>query len=120
MDLYAKPKTFILKTGSEFNSLIPKGDIEYDQSIITKVIFTDKTAPKDIELIDVDADGDGAVVAWLHQTVFYISSQIPRQKIIANNNCSNMFNSNKVCEDYLCNIKEFDFTNLVSQVNFYW
>lgn len=115
LDLYARPKTFVLKTGSEFNSLIPKENNKYDWSLITKIIFTDKIAPENADLIDVDADGDGAVVAWLDQTTFYISSQIPGQKIIANSDCSNMFNSDRVCEDYLSCIEEFDFTNLDTQ-----
>lgn len=115
LDLYARPRTFVLKTGSEFNSLIPKENNKYDWSLITKIIFTDKIAPENADLIDVDADGDGAVVAWLDQTTFYISSQIPGQKIIANSDCSNMFNSDRVCEDYLSCIEEFDFTNLDTQ-----
>ena len=46
LDLYARPKTFVLKTGSEFNSLIPKENNKYDWSLITKIIFTDKIAPE--------------------------------------------------------------------------
>ena len=40
LDLYAKPKTFVLKTGSEFNDLIPKGDSTNSSSAVTDVIFT--------------------------------------------------------------------------------
>ncbi len=70
LDLYAKPKTFVLKTGSEFNDLIPKGDSTNSSSAVTDVIFTDKEKPVDAELVDVDADGDGGVVGWLDGTAF--------------------------------------------------
>ena len=51
LDLYAKPKTFVLKTGSEFNDLIPKGDSTNSSSAVTDVIFTDKEKPVDAELV---------------------------------------------------------------------
>ncbi len=57
MELYAKTMTFVLKKGSDFNELIP--------STATSVVFTDETMPASTELIDVDADGDGGVVAWI-------------------------------------------------------
>ena len=55
LDLYAKPKTFIIKGSvsmfsNEFNDLIPDTD--------TSVVFTDEIMPASATLIDVDADGD--------------------------------------------------------------
>ena len=55
LDLYAKPKTFVLKTGSEFNDLIPKGDSTNSSSAVTDVIFTDKEKPADAELVGLMA-----------------------------------------------------------------
>lgn len=112
LDLYAKPKTFVLKTGSEFNDLIPKGDSTNSSSAVTDVIFTDKEKPADAELVDVDADGDGGVVGWLDGTAFYVSSQTPGQKILANKNCSYMFFKNKNESKSLDNINHIDFMNL--------
>ena len=112
LDLYAKPKTFVLKTVSEFNDLIPKGDSTNSSSAVTDVIFTDKEKPADAELVDVDADGDGGVVGWLDGTAFYVSSQTPGQKVLANKDCSYMFFANKNESKSLDNINHIDFMNL--------
>ena len=112
LNLYAKPKTFVLKTGSEFNDLIPKGDSTNSSSAVTDVIFTDKEKPADAELVDVDADGDGGVVGWLDGTAFYVSSQTPGQKVLANKDCSYMFFANKNESKSLDNINHIDFMNL--------
>ena len=56
--------------------------------------------PKTKEAIDVDADGDGGVVAWLDDdtgTVMKVSTQIPGVKVQAAENSSWMFyNRNKL------------------------
>ncbi len=83
MELYTKAKTFVLKSGSDFNRLIP--------STATSVVFTDETMPAYAELIDVDADGDGGVVAWMDGTVMKVSTQISEQKVVATEHCSSMF-----------------------------
>ena len=63
LDLYAKPKTFLLKgynsseDWNEFSYLVP--------STATSIVFTDEAMPTSAALIDVDADGDGGVVAWM-------------------------------------------------------
>jgi len=82
-ELYAKSKTFVLKTGSDFKGLIP--------STATSVIFTDEAMPTSATLIDADADGDGGVVAWMDGTTMKVSTQISGQKIIAPSNCGTMF-----------------------------
>lgn len=69
MDLYATGKTFVIKAGPNFNKLIP--------SSATSVEFSDEIMPASTPLIDVDADGDGGVVAWMDETVMIVSSQIP-------------------------------------------
>ena len=78
-----KAKSTTLKTGLEFNALIPE--------TTTAVVFTDEIMPANATLIDVDADGDGGVVAWLDGTTFKISTQIQGKKIIFNEDCSYMF-----------------------------
>ena len=84
VDLWAKEMTFEIKgyKGSptyenDFNQLIP--------STVTEVIFTDKIKPAAAEVIDVDADGDGGVVAWTENdgTVMKVSTQIKGIKVQA-------------------------------------
>lgn len=41
---------------NKFNKLIP--------DTVTEILFTDEIKPAEAEIIDVDADGDGEVVAW--------------------------------------------------------
>ena len=85
LNLYAKSKTFTLKSGPEFNVLIP--------SSATSIVFTDKVMPASATLIEVDADGDGGVVAWTeeNETVMKVSTQMKGLKAQANTNSSYMF-----------------------------
>ena len=86
LDLWAKEMTFTLVAGSSFNDKIP--------NIATEVIFTDEVKPKGKDVIDVDADGDGGVVAWLDDdegTVMKVSTQIPGVKVQAAKYSANMF-----------------------------
>ncbi len=83
LDLYAKSKTFVLKEGFDFRNLIP--------STANSVVFTDEPMPASATLIDVDADEDGGVVAWMDDTTMKVSTQISGQKIIAPFNCKFMF-----------------------------
>lgn len=83
INLYAKPKTFVLKSGPDFYKLIP--------STATSVVFTDEIMPSSKKIINVDADGDGGVVAWMDGTVMKVSTQIESKKVIANTDCSKMF-----------------------------
>ena len=74
---------------------------------MTTVVFTDEAMPEDVTLIDVDADGDGGVVAWTEEngTVMKVSSQIKGVKVQAAKNSREMF-----C--YKSKIQTIDFTNL--------
>ena len=96
-ELYAKSKTFVLKTGSDFKGLIP--------STATSVIFTDEAMPTSATLIDADADGDGGVVAWMDGTTMKVSTQTPEKKVVAATDCQKMFNSKS-------NLISIDFNNL--------
>ena len=97
LDLYAKPKTYVLKKGYAFNKLI--------SSTATSVIFTDEIMPASATLIDVDADGDSGAVAWIDGTVMKVSTQTPGKQVIAATNCQEMFDSKS-------NLKSIDFNNL--------
>ena len=85
MDVWAKEMTFVVKgyTGistkkyNDFNYAIP--------DTVTSVIFTDAKMPANATSIDVDADGDGGVVAWTenNDTVMKVSTQIAGVKVEA-------------------------------------
>ena len=103
LDLYAKTKTFVIKdtnttSGKQyFNNLIP--------DTATKVVFTDEAMPASATLIDVDADGDGGVVAWMEGTVMKVSTQISGQKVVLPNVCPYLFyNKSKLIEIELNNL----------------
>ena len=92
LDLWAKEKTFEVKgddyslyKGNGFNQSIP--------STVTEVIFTDEIKPAAAEVINVDADGDGGVVAWTENdgTVMKVSTQIKGIKVQAAVYSNSMF-----------------------------
>jgi len=94
LDLWAKEMTFEIKGynrqkgRNNFNDLI--------SNTVTEVIFTDGAKPKTQETIDVDADGDGGVVAWLDDdagTVMKVSTQIPGTKVQAATDSGYMFSN---------------------------
>ena len=73
----------------------------------TTVVFTDEAMPANATLIDVDADGDGGVVAWTEKngTVMKVSTQIAGAKVQAAQDSTSMFyNKSK--------LQTIDFTNL--------
>ena len=93
LDLWAKERTFTLVSGSRFNDKIPNS--------ATEVIFTDEVKPKGKEIIDVDADGDGGVVAWLDDdagTVMKVSTQVPGVKVQTAADSNYMFYDRKKIE----------------------
>lgn len=79
--LWAKMKTFEIKGykygDNEFNALIP--------DTVTEIFFTDEIKPENASIIDIDADGDGGVVAWTENggTVMRVSTQIKGMKVQA-------------------------------------
>ena len=102
-DVWPKEVTFEVKGYSnysnEFNQAIPNST--------TTVVFTDEVMPADAALIDVDADGDGGVVAWAEEngTIMKVSTQIKGIKVQAAKDSSYMF-------DDKSKIQTIDFTNL--------
>lgn len=89
--------TNTLLAGERFNVTIP--------STITSIIFTDEVVPEGYSLvsgndvfvtntyIDVSAEQDGSVVAWLDTdgVTYKVSTQISEVKILFNEDCSSMF-----------------------------
>ena len=98
--LYAaweKLPTYILTYGTSVRTQIP------DEA--TNVVFTDITAPQGSTLVDLSQAKDMSVVGWLNNDTYYISTQTPNQKVIANENSSQMFYNKQ-------NIKSIIFANL--------
>lgn len=93
LDLWAKEMTFEIKGHNEsdskkyndFNYLIP--------DTVTEIFFTDEIKPAEAEIIDVDADGDGGVVAWTENdgVIMKVSTQIKDIKVQAAKNSGCMF-----------------------------
>ena len=75
-EIKEKNTTYKLKTyARHFTDLIP--------DTATSIIFTDETKPNNEDVIDVDDNGDGGVVAWLEDSgkVMKVSTQKKGQKI---------------------------------------
>ena len=103
----SRKRTYTLKRGPEFNALIP--------STTTAIVFTDEVKPSSATLIDVDADGDGGVVAWLDGTTFKVSTQRAGQKVVFNGEsqymfCGSKYRGNKTTTTQ--NVTRIDFTNV--------
>ena len=59
---------------------------------IIQIIFTDKIAPKGVELDDLSNDRDGSVVGWKEDDgVYKVSTQTKGMKVIFNRDCESMF-----------------------------
>lgn len=110
MELWSKEMTFELKgyvnnyshNYNDFNYVIP--------NTVTEIIFTDEIKPESAETIDVDADGDGGVVAWTESdgTIAKVSTQIKGVKVEAAKDSGYMFYNRKKMES-------IDFTMLNTQ-----
>ena len=85
INLYARAVTFVTKTGTEFNNAIPDN--------MTSVIFTDEEMPDGAEIINVDEDNDGGVVAWTEGNI--VNNPRPR------------FTSDGACKRINCFISTF-------------
>ena len=97
IDLYARPVTFILKSGSNFNKLISDN--------INEIRFTDIEMPDDAIAIDVDDDGDNGIVAWNDNNIMYVSTQIEGINIIFQKYSDSMFEGKQ-------NLKSIIFDNV--------
>ena len=116
LDLYAKPKTFLLKgcdsskNYNDFFNLVP--------STATSIVFTDEAMPTSEALIDVDADGDDGVVAWMDGTTMKVSTQISGQKIIAPSNCTLIFFG--LSEVLSINLSNLDTSNVTTMESMFY
>lgn len=98
-EIKEKNTTYKLKTyARHFTDLIP--------DTATSIIFTDETKPNNEDVIDVDDNGDGGVVAWLEDSgkVMKVSTQKKGQKIEISN-CMYLFSGKK-------NLESIDLTML--------
>lgn len=97
INLYARAVTFVTKTGTEFNNAIPDN--------MTSVIFTDEEMPDGAEIINVDEDNDGGVVAWTEGNIMKVSTQIEGIPIQFNSDCEVMFGNKS-------NLNSIEFDNI--------
>lgn len=93
-----KLKTYAGPGSKDFTDLIPDN--------VTSIIFTDEIKPDNTDILDVDDDGDGGVVAWLEDSgkVMKVSTQKKGQKIEISN-CMYLFSGKK-------NLESIDLTML--------
>lgn len=96
-------KTYARQGDKDFTDLIP--------DTATSIIFTDETKPNNEDVIDVDDNGDGGVVAWLEDSgkVMKVSTQKKGQKIEISN-CMYLFSGKK-------NLESIDLTMLDTKDN---
>lgn len=81
--------TYKLCNGEEFNR-IAKSLL----SEITDITFTNASAPSGVAVSDASASKDNSVVMWSVDTSLFVSTQDAEHKIVANENCLNMFQNN--------------------------
>ena len=121
LDLWAKEMTFEIKG---YNNDYQKKYNDFNYSIpdtVTEVIFTDEAKPKTKEAIDVDADGDGGVVAWLDDdagAVMKVSTQIPGMKVQAAKGSGYMFYGRN--EIQKINFKMLDTQNVTNMSSMFY
>lgn len=94
----------ILETGARFSENIPEG--------VTNILFTDEIAPEGIEAVDVSAAQDKGIVAWLDGTTWKVSTQRNTVQIIANTNCSRLF-ENAASLTSIDGLENIDFSSVV-------
>ena len=120
LDLWAKEMTFEIKGYSSSSGI--KNNNGFNAAIpdtVTEVIFTDEVKPKEKEIIAVDADGDGGIVAWLDDagTVMKVSTQIPGVKVQAATDSENMFYSRSKLQKI--DLKMLDTQNVIYMNNMF-
>lgn len=93
-----KLKTYAGPGSKDFTDLIPDN--------VTSIIFTDEIKPDNTDILDVDDDGDGEVVAWIEDNgkTMKVSTQKKGQKVEADS-CSYLFAEKE-------NIESIDLTML--------
>ena len=93
-----KLKTYAGPGSKDFTDLIPDN--------VTSIIFTDEIKPDNTDILDVDDDGDGGVVAWIEDNgkTMKVSTQKKGQKVEADS-CSYLFAEKE-------NIESIDLTML--------
>ncbi len=88
--------SYELKTGYEFEQLIPITSESKGTTGVTSIVFTDAKAAEGTTLTDVSASNDLSVVAWQDGSTWYVSTQKEGQNIIFNESASYMFAETEV------------------------
>lgn len=83
-------RQYILCDGEEFDRTVDSLSSE-----VTDITFTNTKAPDNTPISDVSVDKDGSVAMWITDNSIFVSTQQSDQKIIANESCLNMFNSDE-------------------------
>lgn len=86
----------VMQKGVDFNMQLP-----YYSDEIKKVIFTDERAPALAKTVDVSANSDSSVIAWLEGETYKVSSQVEGKKVIANEDMSDMFNADMTMNAFM-------------------
>ena len=113
VDVWPKKVTFEVKKGNIFHTLIP--------DTIDTVVFTDEKRPINSTIVDVDADGDGGVIAWIEddrETTMKISSQIQGIKVEAAKDSSYMFYQKTKIQTIL--FTNFDTSSVTNMAAFFY
>jgi surface protein len=82
----AEPAVPSLVSGDAFNSIVKK-----EFGGVTRVEFSDKTAPAGVTVRDMTTDSSGKYVAWRENGTLFVSSQVAGAKVLANGDMNGMF-----------------------------
>ena len=113
VDVWPKEVTFVIKKGNIFHTLIP--------DTVETVVFTDEKRPINSTIIDVDADGDGGIIAWIEndsETTMKVSSQIKGIKVKAAEDSSYMFYQKTKIQTIL--FTNFDTNSVTNMAAFFY
>ena len=88
--------SYELKTGYEFEQLIPITSESKGTTGVTSIVFTDAKAAEGTTLTDVSASNNETVVAWQEGTTWYVSTQKEGQNMIFNESASYMFANTEI------------------------
>lgn len=106
----------------ELNPILEKG-LAFDSHIpvqTSKIEFTDKTVPDNVQTLDVSDAKNGSVVAWTEPdtTIWKVSSQVKGRKIRFNEDSNSMFRSDaQNANKTQLNIKSISFNHIIDTSN---
>ncbi len=83
-------QSYELLSGKEANALLPKN--------AKSIVFSDRADPKGVELSDLSAGQNGAVVGWEEDGVYIISTRVRGKKVLTGDNAAYLFADLKMLE----------------------